>query len=95
MRKNRKIQKVIKSKPTIEGAGVHLKRAIGYNEVPAFDPFLLLDDFRSNDPRYYTKGFPWHPIAGSRPSLISFVGRSNTGIAWKIRALSVPGMCSG
>jgi len=64
MRKNRKIQKVIKSKPTIEGAGVHLKRAIGYNEVPAFDPFLLLDDFRSNDPRYYTKGFPWHPHRG-------------------------------
>jgi len=64
MRKNRKIRKVIKSKPTIEGAGVHLKRAFGFSELPAFDPFLLLDDFRSEDPRYYIKGFPWHPHRG-------------------------------
>lgn len=64
MEKNRKIRKVIKSKPTIEGAGVHLKRAFGFSEVPAFDPFLLLDDFRANDPRYYLKGFPWHPHRG-------------------------------
>ena len=46
----RKIKKVWKSKPTIEGAGVHLKRAFGYHEVPMFDPFLLLDDFHSNYP---------------------------------------------
>ncbi len=62
--KNRSIQKVITSKPTIEGAGVHLKRAFGFHDVKAFDPFLLLDDFRSNDPRYYIKGFPWHPHRG-------------------------------
>ena len=43
----RKIRKVLKSKPTIEGAGVHLKRVFGFGEVPLFDPFLLLDDFRS------------------------------------------------
>jgi hypothetical protein len=60
----RKIRKVLKSKPTIEGAGVHLKRAFGFGEVPAFDPFLLLDDFRSSDPQYYIKGFPWHPHRG-------------------------------
>lgn len=64
MEKNRKIRKIIKSKPTIEGAGVHLKRVFGHSEVPVFDPFLLLDDFRSNDPRYYIKGFPWHPHRG-------------------------------
>ena len=64
MEKNRKIRKVIRSKPTIEGAGVHLRRAFGFGEVSAFDPFLLLDDFRSNDPRYYIKGFPWHPHRG-------------------------------
>ena len=64
MATNRKIQKVIKSKPTIEGAGVHLKRAFGFGEVPSFDPFLLLDDFRSNDPQQYVKGFPWHPHRG-------------------------------
>ncbi len=64
MSKNRKIRKVVKSKPTIEGAGVHLKRAFGFSEVPDLDPFLLLDDFRSNDPRHYVKGFPWHPHRG-------------------------------
>ncbi len=64
MGKSRKIRKVIRSKPTIEGAGVHLKRAFGFGETPRFDPFLLLDDFRSDDPRHYIKGFPWHPHRG-------------------------------
>ncbi len=64
MKRNRSISKVIRSKPTIEGAGVHLKRAFGFGEVPAFDPFLLLDDFRANDPRDYIRGFPWHPHRG-------------------------------
>jgi redox-sensitive bicupin YhaK (pirin superfamily) len=64
MKKNRKIKKVLKSKPTIEGAGVHLKRAFGYSQVPMFDPFLLLDDFRSDDSKLYLKGFPWHPHRG-------------------------------
>lgn len=60
----RKISKLFKSRPTIEGAGVHLKRAFGNNHVSLFDPFLMLDDFRSNDPRDYIKGFPWHPHRG-------------------------------
>ncbi len=60
----RRIKKVWKAKPTIEGAGVHLKRAFGYHEVPQLDPFLLLDDFRSNDPAEYVRGFPWHPHRG-------------------------------
>jgi redox-sensitive bicupin YhaK (pirin superfamily) len=64
MNETRKIQKVLKSKPTIEGAGVHLKRAFGFSEVPTFDPFLLLDDFHSDNPEYYLKGFPWHPHRG-------------------------------
>jgi hypothetical protein len=64
MATNRRIRKVIRSKPTIEGAGVHLRRAFGGSEAPEFDPFLLLDDFRSDDPRYYMKGFPWHPHRG-------------------------------
>jgi hypothetical protein len=61
---NRKIRKVFKSKPTIEGAGVHLRRAFANAEVPLFDPFLLLDDFRSDEPGHYLKGFPWHPHRG-------------------------------
>jgi quercetin 2,3-dioxygenase len=60
----REIQKVWKSRPTIEGAGVHLNRAFGYNQVPDLDPFLLLDDFRSDNPDHYLKGFPWHPHRG-------------------------------
>ena len=60
----RKIRKVFRSKPTLEGAGVHLKRAFGNSELPLFDPFLLLDDFRSNNPNHYLKGFPWHPHRG-------------------------------
>ena len=60
----RKIRKVLKSKPTTEGAGVHLKRVFGFSEVPDFDPFLLLDEFHSNNPEYYLKGFPWHPHRG-------------------------------
>ena len=60
----RSIKKVFKSKPTVEGAGVHLRRAFGFSEVPLFDPFLLLDDFRSGNPNQYIKGFPWHPHRG-------------------------------
>jgi len=62
--KYRSIKNILTSKPTIEGAGVHLKRVFGFHEVPAFDPFLLLDDFRSNNPQDYIKGFPWHPHRG-------------------------------
>jgi quercetin 2,3-dioxygenase len=64
MEKARTIRMVIKSRPTTEGAGVHLKRVFGNNEVPLFDPFLLLDDFRSNHPDLYRAGFPWHPHRG-------------------------------
>jgi len=64
MKNARTIRTVIKGRPTIEGAGVHLKRAFGNNEVPLFDPFLMLDDFRSNDPDHYRAGFPWHPHRG-------------------------------
>ena len=60
----RKIKKVMRSKPTIEGSGVHLKRAFGNFEANLLDPFLLLDDFHSQNPSDYLKGFPWHPHRG-------------------------------
>ncbi len=60
----RMIRKVWKSKPTVEGAGVHLKRAFGYSQMPQFDPFLMLDDFHSSNPEEYLAGFPWHPHRG-------------------------------
>ena len=64
MSKKRKIRVVLKSKPVIEGDGVHLNRVFGFSEVPNFDPFLLLDDFRSDNPEHFRKGFPWHPHRG-------------------------------
>jgi redox-sensitive bicupin YhaK (pirin superfamily) len=60
----RRIAKIFKSRPTLEGAGVHLKRAFGFTEVPQFDPFLMLDDFHSSNPAHYLPGFPWHPHRG-------------------------------
>jgi hypothetical protein len=50
--------------PTLEGAGVHLRRVFGFREPSRFDPFLLLDDFRSDHPDRYRPGFPWHPHRG-------------------------------
>jgi quercetin 2,3-dioxygenase len=60
----RKIRHIFKSRPTLEGAGVHLNRVFGYNEIPTFDPFLMMDDFSSDDPGKYMRGFPWHPHRG-------------------------------
>jgi quercetin 2,3-dioxygenase len=80
MATGRHIRKVVKSRPTTEGAGVHLRRAIGFGPPEltvsgmsvrpvccrsgSTDPFLLLDDFRSDEPTQYVKGFPWHPHRG-------------------------------
>ncbi len=64
MNEIRKIKKIYESKPMVEGAGVNLNRVFGFNEPEMFDPFLLLDDFRSDDPADYMKGFPWHPHRG-------------------------------
>src|SRR5260370_786246 len=60
----RHIRQVVKSRPALEGAGVHLHRAIGFGLPEEYDPFLLLDDFRSDDPDQYRNGFPWHPHRG-------------------------------
>jgi redox-sensitive bicupin YhaK (pirin superfamily) len=60
----RSIKEVIQTKPTIEGAGVKLERAFGFGKTKDFDPFLLLDDFRNNNPQDYLAGFPWHPHRG-------------------------------
>ena len=60
----RPVKKLSKSKPTLEGAGVHLRRAFGFGNTSDFDPFLLLDDFRNDVPEDYLAGFPWHPHRG-------------------------------
>ena len=64
MRKPKKISAVWKSQPTLEGAGVRLKRAFGFHQLPRLDPFLLLDDFNNDNPADYMAGFPWHPHRG-------------------------------
>jgi hypothetical protein len=60
----RPVKSIIEAKPTMEGAGVHLRRAFGFGETEAYDPFLLFDDFRNERPADYLNGFPWHPHRG-------------------------------
>jgi redox-sensitive bicupin YhaK (pirin superfamily) len=60
----RPIKRVIRTEPHVEGAGVKLQRAFGFGDTSEFDPFLLLDDFRSDNPADYRAGFPWHPHRG-------------------------------
>ncbi len=60
----RPVKQVIDAKPTIEGAGVRLRRAFGFGDTSEFDPFLLFDDFRNERPDDYLAGFPWHPHRG-------------------------------
>ena len=60
----RPVKQFVHAKPTLEGAGVHLRRAFGFGNTSDFDPFLLLDDFRNDAPENYRAGFPWHPHRG-------------------------------
>jgi redox-sensitive bicupin YhaK (pirin superfamily) len=60
----RPVKQLVKAQPTLEGAGVHLRRAFGFGKTEDFDPFLLLDDFRNDVPEHYLAGFPWHPHRG-------------------------------
>ena len=60
----RPIKRVTQAQPAIEGAGVRLRRAFGFGNTNDFDPFLLLDDFRNENPEDYLAGFPWHPHRG-------------------------------
>ncbi len=60
----RPIKRIVEAQPTIEGAGVRLRRAFGFGNTEAFDPFLLFDDFRNDNPEDFLAGFPWHPHRG-------------------------------
>ena len=60
----RPVKTITQAQPTIEGAGVKLRRAFGFGDTREFDPFLLLDDFRNENPQDYLAGFPWHPHRG-------------------------------
>ena len=60
----RAVKRIVESQPTLEGAGVKLRRAFGFGETAETDPFLLFDDFRNERPADYIAGFPWHPHRG-------------------------------
>ena len=60
----RPVKRILESRPTMEGAGVKLRRAFGFGDPGEHDPFLLLDDFRNDRPADYEAGFPWHPHRG-------------------------------
>jgi redox-sensitive bicupin YhaK (pirin superfamily) len=60
----RPVKRIVESTPTMEGAGVKLRRAFGFGNTEEFDPFLLFDDFRNENPADYLAGFPWHPHRG-------------------------------
>jgi redox-sensitive bicupin YhaK (pirin superfamily) len=60
----RAIKKILRPQPTLEGAGVKLQRGFGFGDPKEFDPFLLFDDFRNDNPEEYLAGFPWHPHRG-------------------------------
>ena len=75
----RPVKSVSTSTPAVEGAGVKLRRAFGFDDTSEFDPFLLLDDFRNERPADYLAGFPWHPHRGIETITYVLAGTVNHG----------------
>jgi len=75
----RAIKRVLQPRPTLEGAGVHLRRGFGFGDPKEFDPFLLFDDFRNDNPDEYLAGFPWHPHRGIETITYVLAGRVEHG----------------
>ncbi len=75
----RKVEKILERQPTVEGAGVKLKRVLGNDENSTLDPFLLLDHFGSDNPKDYIKGFPWHPHRGMETVTYMWTGEVEHG----------------
>jgi hypothetical protein len=95
----RPVKSIIQSKPAIEGTGVKLRRAFGFGDTAAFDPFLLLDDFRNDRPEDYRAGFPWHPHRGIETITYVLAGtvehRDSLGNAGALGAGDVQWMTAG
>jgi quercetin 2,3-dioxygenase len=71
----RRVQRVVAGEPTSDGAGVKLTRIVGTHALPDLDPFLMLDEFRSDDPAAYLAGFPDHPHRGFETVTYMLAGR--------------------
>ncbi len=95
----RSVRGVFASQPTLDGAGVRLHRAFGFGREELFDPFLLLDEFRSDDPEEYRAGFPWHPHRGIETITYVIQGEiehgDSLGNSGRIRAGDVQWMTAG
>lgn len=87
----RRVKKLAIARPVTEGAGVHLRRAIGLGSPEEFDPFLLLDDFRSDTPADYLAGFPWHPHRGIETVTYVLKGRVEHGDSTGTKGAIGPG----
>jgi len=87
----RPVKRLVRSKPTLEGAGVHLRRAFGFGNTSDFDPFLLLDDFRNDIPEDYLAGFPWHPHRGIETITYVLAGTVEHGDSLGNRGAIAPG----
>ena len=83
------------AKPTMEGAGVHLHRVFGFGDTSDFDPFLMMDDFRNDDPEKYAQGFPWHPHRGIETITYVLKGEVEHADLLGNRGVLVMGMCNG
>jgi quercetin 2,3-dioxygenase len=71
----RKVDQVVRGMPTSDGAGVKLTRVIGTPALRRLDPFLMLDEFRSDEPQDYLAGFPDHPHRGFETVTYMIAGR--------------------
>ena len=87
----RPVKQISRPQPTLEGAGVRLQRAFGFGKTEDFDPFLLLDDFRNDNPRDYLAGFPWHPHRGIETITYVLAGTVEHGDSLGNKGLMGPG----
>jgi len=79
IKKQREVARKVRGQPTTDGAGVRMTRVIGSQFLDSFDPFLLLDEFRSDDPNDYIAGFPDHPHRGFETVTYMLAGRMRHG----------------
>ena len=91
----RAVQQLVVPQAVIEGAGVHLRRSIATRSLDNIDPFLLFDDFRSDNPDDYIAGFPMHPHRGIETVTYMIAEKSAIATVWAMPEPLVPEMCNG